>query len=31
MGLTPHKMRGLAGRSSNEHPILAGQFEEAKR
>jgi hypothetical protein len=30
-GLTPHKMRGLAGRSSNEHPVGRGHAKEAKR
>jgi hypothetical protein len=30
-GLTPHKMRGLAGRSSNEHPVWRSDGQEAKR
>ena len=30
-GRTPHKMRGLAGRSSNEHPVWRGHSQEAKR
>ena len=30
-GLTPHKTRGLAGRSSNEHPVWRSHGQEAKR
>jgi hypothetical protein len=30
-GLTPHKIRGLAGRSSNEHLVWRGHSKEAKR
>ena len=30
-GLTPHKMRGLAGRSSNEHPVWRSHGQEAQR
>src|SRR5215510_4204984 len=30
-GLTPHKMRGLAGRSSNAHPVWGSHGQEAKR
>lgn len=30
-GLTPHKTRGLAGRSSNEHPVWRSNGQEAKR
>jgi hypothetical protein len=30
-GLTPHKMRGLARRSSNEHPVWRSHSQEAKK